>query len=302
MGKRMLARAAACGATLLVGLGTSTGSAQALTAVIRPGQTLSYLAARYHVSVAALARANGLSNPNRVQAGQSIDIPLPAVTVTVQAGDTLDGLARSYDTTVSALMAANHLLNPNLIRIGSRLVVPSGGSATTTTAGPAVVLTAYHMALPDGGSLYSYGGPSGSLLGSAYGQSLLASFSRWASAYSVPAPLLEALSWWESGWDNSLVSPTGAIGIGQLEPATVDFVRSDLLGGVALDPWLADQNIRMSAVYLAHLLDETGGDEALAVAAYYQGLASIRAVGLFPATRHYVSGVLAYADLFSRYL
>jgi len=114
----------------------------------------------------------------------------------------------------------------------------------------------------------------------------------------VPVNVLEALTWWESGWNNHEVSATGAIGIGQLEPATVSYVNNVLLGGTNLDPSVPSENIRMTAAFLAHLIRHTGGNLSLAVAAYYQGLASIRARGEYHDTAHYVAGVMAYARVF----
>jgi soluble lytic murein transglycosylase-like protein len=100
---------------------------------------------------------------------------------------------------------------------------------------------------------------------------------------------LEALAWMESGWQRNVVSSTGAIGIGQLEPSTVRFVSSQLLGlGYTLNPRNPDANIRMSAVYLGWLLRQTGGSISKAIGSYYQGLVSMRSRGPMLATRIYV--------------
>ena len=121
-------------------------------------------------------------------------------------------------------------------------------------------------------------------------------FEHWAAHYNVPADLLEALSWVESGWQRTIVSRTGAIGIGQLEPATVDHVRA--LIGIKLDPTNADDNIRMSARFLRFLLDGTGGDPSQALAAYYQGLRSVRTGQILAETKQYVATVLAFRPFF----
>jgi LysM repeat protein len=42
---------------------------------VQPGETLSSIAARYGVTTAALARANGLANPNMIYVGQRLIIP-----------------------------------------------------------------------------------------------------------------------------------------------------------------------------------------------------------------------------------
>ena len=109
--------------------------------------------------------------------------------------------------------------------------------------------------------------------------------------YGVPRDLLEALTWLESGWQNDVVSSTGAVGIGQLMPATVDLVN-DVLLHTSLDPRHADDNIRMSARYLKFLLDRTP-DSSTALAAYYQGLASVQRNGVWAPTATYVGAVQA---------
>lgn len=42
---------------------------------VQPGESLASIARRYGVSLAALAQANGLSNPNRIVVGQVLVIP-----------------------------------------------------------------------------------------------------------------------------------------------------------------------------------------------------------------------------------
>jgi len=58
------------------------------THVVQPGETLSSIAARYGVSEAAIAQANGLANPNLIYAGQQLVIPTagsPAAPAPAQA-------------------------------------------------------------------------------------------------------------------------------------------------------------------------------------------------------------------------
>lgn len=115
--------------------------------VVRKGDTLNSIAARFGVSTAALARANSIANPNLIYLGQRLVIPGKAVaapqpaapaptpptrggTYIVQPGDTLGKIAARHRTTVAALMAANGIRNPNLIWVGQRLVVGSGGGAS----------------------------------------------------------------------------------------------------------------------------------------------------------------------------
>ena len=98
----------------------------------------------------------------------------------------------------------------------------------------------------------------------------------------------------------SVGATTGAVGIGQLQPATVAFVSQVLFHlERPLDPHDPDANIRMSARFLRLLLDSHAGRADQAVAAYYQGSRSIRRIGLLPETRQYVAAVLAYRPFFA---
>jgi N-acetylmuramoyl-L-alanine amidase len=51
-------------------------------------------------------------------------------------------------------------------------------------------------------------------------------------------------------------------------------------------------------LYLQRLLRESGGDEATAIAGYYQGLGSVRSRGLFDDTQQYVASVQALRSRF----
>jgi soluble lytic murein transglycosylase-like protein len=193
--------------------------------------------------------------------------PAPPSTYVVRPGDNLETIAKRFNTTVAALASANKVRNKNLIVIGTRLKLPAASAPASTAAMPARL-----RAHPDRATL----GPR---------------FDYWAARYGVPADLLKGLAWYESGWQNHVVSKTGAVGIGQLEPFTSDFVAETLLKNPALDPAKADDNIRMSARFLRFLLDQTGGAAGLALAAYYQGLARTQQGKFYEDTKRYVAGV-----------
>jgi soluble lytic murein transglycosylase-like protein len=123
-------------------------------------------------------------------------------------------------------------------------------------------------------------------------------FERWADEYDVSVTLLEALAWRESRWDNTVRSPAGAIGIGQLLPETAAFVARELIGE-ELDPTEANDNIRLSAQYLRALIERFERDVSTALAAYLQGSTSVEANGVSPKTAAYVEEVLALRDDFA---
>ncbi|HEY1988178.1 MAG TPA: LysM peptidoglycan-binding domain-containing protein [Acidimicrobiales bacterium] len=292
---------ATIGGTLLLLAATGDTPAGATTVRVVPGQNLTQIAAAHGTSVSSLVAANGIRNPNLIVAGTTLVLPGNAgivlassgtssgSTVLVTLGDTLSAIAARYGTSVSALAAANGISNPNLVIAGSRLALPSG-SATTISA-----------------TNVSYSAPASSSGSSSLPPQLLAHpdrlglqpyFIQSASAFGVPASLLEAMCWWESGWQSGVISSTGAQGIGQLEPATVQFMRTQL-HNPSLNPMVASDNIEMAAGFLHDLLQQTGGNARLALASYYQGASSVRLVGMFSSTVQYVNGIISYVAAFS---
>ena len=208
-------------------------------------------------------------------------------TYTVQAGDTATSIAARFLVTVDALRVANGMTDPNYIFVGEHLVIPSNtrrsSSPSHVSAGPlAAVATPPNTAPVFPSRLRAH--PSR--------LTLLPMFRHWSRVSGVPAGLLEAMAWMESGWQTRVVSSTGAIGVGQIEPPTVVFICNSLLGlAHPLDPRNPDANIRMSAAYLAWLLRRTNGNVANALGGYYQGLASLASRGPWDQTRTYVATI-----------
>jgi len=189
----------------------------------------------------------------------------------VTRGETLSDVAGRLGVSVFDLARANGIADPDRIRAGQRLVMP--GAKVSGRVGPE------------------------ELRRQPARRALSRRFDAAARTHGVPADLLKAVAWQESGWQNDKVSSTNALGTGQLMPDTVTFVNERLLGA-RLDPRRPEQNIEMSARFLRYLLDSTGGDVRTAVASYYQGLASVRRDGTLPVTEQYVSNVLALRKRF----
>ena len=113
----------------------------------------------------------------------------------------------------------------------------------------------------------------------------------WSRYYGIDPRLVRALAWMESGYQTQIVSPAGARGVMQVTRGAWAFVEEVLLG--VRVPRTPVGNVRVGVAYLHHLLGEFGGDERLALGAYYQGLRGVRTQGLLPETRRYVANVLA---------
>jgi soluble lytic murein transglycosylase-like protein len=125
-----------------------------------------------------------------------------------------------------------------------------------------------------------------------YSRPLLRTILREAAIrHRVDPKLVLALSYWESGWDQSKVSENGAVGLMQVEPYVAAGAGPMLLGRAVdiEDPY---DNADMGVAILREDL-ETFGDTSQALAAYYQGPTSLRANGMLPDTEAYVVGILS---------
>jgi len=121
--------------------------------------------------------------------------------------------------------------------------------------------------------------------------------SRLAVSHGVPASLADAIARQESGFNNALVSSADARGVMQILPGTWGWIQSNL-ARLPLAAASAESNVHAGVMYLGHLLRDTGGNQAEATAAYYQGLSSVRREGLLPQTRRYVADVMALRRLY----
>jgi hypothetical protein len=113
----------------------------------------------------------------------------------------------------------------------------------------------------------------------------------WAIAYRLDPSLVRALGWMESGFQPGLVSSAGARGVLQVLPVTRGYVEHQLIGHKV--PRSTSGNIRIGVVYLRQLLREFRWDRERALAAWYQGPASVRKHGPLGSTKLFVSNVLA---------
>jgi LysM repeat protein len=108
--------------------------------LVKRGDTLAFIAAKFGVTVDGLAAVNGLQNVNRIYAGTYLWIPTESVPptfppgqtcrakYTVKAGDTLAKIAARYGVTVWRLAWNNGIVNYNRIFVGQRLCIPWAGT------------------------------------------------------------------------------------------------------------------------------------------------------------------------------
>jgi murein DD-endopeptidase MepM/ murein hydrolase activator NlpD len=196
----------------------------------------------------------------------------------VKAGETLTSIAQRCGVTIDALVRANHLDDANQIVVGTEIEVPSSSTARSpsSSASTSSSSSSGSMVLSGAGTVVE---AAPFLTLSPWRQALISGeLRRAAREFHVSSSLLKALTYTESRWQQDAVSSTGAVGIGQIMPSTAVWL-SGLMGEPGLNPYVRQDNIRMSAFLLRFLLDHTGGRTA-ALAAYYQGLGAVATVGV----------------------
>jgi peptidoglycan hydrolase-like protein with peptidoglycan-binding domain len=129
------------------------------------------------------------------------------------------------------------------------------------------------------------------------GKGVRALLDYWARYYGLSPSLVKALAWQESGFQQDVRSSVGARGVMQVTRQTWSYVEMVLLGRSVRHG--IDGNIHVGVAYLRQLLHEFHFNVRLAVGAYNQGPAGVRAHGLYPKTRRFVANVLALRRRFS---
>jgi soluble lytic murein transglycosylase-like protein len=180
----------------------------------------------------------------------------------VKPGDSLTSIAGRFHVSLKTLARTNGLDPARVLLIGTRLRIPG------TTAAPATS-SALEASPNEVRDRLDY----------------------WSGRLSVSAPLVRALAWMESGYQPNVVSQVGARGVLQVLPTTRSYVENVLVGRAI--PSTLDGDIETGVLYLRHLLGSFGGNESLALAAWYQGEAAVRRDGTYQQTKGFVDDVLA---------
>jgi N-acetylmuramoyl-L-alanine amidase len=267
---------------------------------VQPGETLWSIAAANGFSTHALAAANGLSDTSNVILGSQIKIPSeseaataiqtgqavssssgapPLGAYTVRPGDSLSSIAARSGVSMQAVANMNGVDPSSPLLIGTVLKLPTGAQISTSTPAPSNTVVPNAPPYPTPERVSS------------------TTISEIAAAHGVPASLAEAIGWQESGFNNDLVSPANARGVMQILPGTWSWINSNLTP-TPLNSSSASDNVHAGVLYLGQLLRDTGYNVPETIAAYYQGLESVRQRGMLPDTQQYVNSVLALKSRF----
>jgi LysM repeat protein len=301
-------------ASAIGALALSAPAHAAVIHTVQPGETLWSIAAQDNLTTHALAVANGLSDDSQVVLGSELQIPSVteatqalssgtplsgtsgtsstssstssssaaapvAGAYTVRPGDTLSSIAAASGVPMVAVANMNGLDPGKTLLIGTVLKLPTGAQITTSTPAPSNTVVPNAPPYPTPERVSS------------------STISEIAAANGVPASLASAIGWQESGFNNDLVSSANARGVMQILPGTWSWINSNLTTS-PLNASSASDNVHAGVLYLGQLLRDTGYDVPTTIAAYYQGLESVRQEGMLPATREYVNSVMALRSKF----
>jgi soluble lytic murein transglycosylase-like protein len=186
----------------------------------------------------------------------------------VGAGETLSSISSRTGVPVSQLASDNQIANPDRVYAGRQIRIRSQRAAAEPRPAAAGVVR---------------GEQAKRLLVAA------------ARERQLNPNFVLALSLWESGYNQSMVSGAGAVGLMQILPVTAEWAGPALLGR-RVDITNASDNARLGAALLRHYLDEFH-DPKLALAAYYQGPTATHRKGIYPSSRQYVDGVWRLRNL-----
>lgn len=188
----------------------------------------------------------------------------------VNWGDTLNGIARRYHTSIWTLARANYIRNVNLIFAGQTLCIPyraGHGSVPGGTSGSGVesngVVRWYDYADLDWSTRPEVEG----LLRQA------------AAHFGLPANLLLAIAWQESGWYQHVIARDGGIGVMQLMPYTTMALNAGT--HIRRDPYHLVDNIYLGATYLSWLWHSFHGNLDEVISGYNEGGWAVVHRGIF---------------------
>jgi beta-lactamase class A/LysM repeat protein len=278
--------------------------------VVKPGETLSGIAAQYGLTVDQLTGLNGITDPDRVTVGQGLKLPAQPTTASqlpssppaagsgqagakpvgapteyvVQAGDNMSAIAQSLGVSLRALLEANGLDDPDRLKIGQKLIVPAGATAPSAAAAPA--------AKP--GQATASAATTAQQPAPAAGDEYGAALDKLAQQYNVDPALVRALAWIDTDGKPQRLDAPGGVGYLTVTDKTFEYVQQSLVKRT-LDRANTTDNLEAGIAYVASML-KWGGEETKGLAGFLQGPGSVRTNGIRPAIDEQIKRIQTLRD------
>ncbi|MDP1716368.1 MAG: peptidoglycan DD-metalloendopeptidase family protein [Anaerolineales bacterium] len=136
--------------------------------IVQPGDSLSSIAARFNISITDLMSANGITDPNQLDAGQQLIIPgLEGVTGTLSTevinfGDSYRSLMRQTQVPEDLFKKLNRVVSPSEFYVGISMIVPvQAESRNNTRVSPSAGESLLEVAIKNNTSVWSLAGING---------------------------------------------------------------------------------------------------------------------------------------------
>lgn len=200
--------------------------------------------------------------------GAAIVAAASSQTYRVRSGDTMSHIAVRFDVPLSDLLRANGMTMTSKIKPGQKITIPRRSVPSSVDAERAADHEAKARAT-----------------GRHKTRDIIVATAR---RYNVDPHLALAIAWQESRWNQNSLSHKGAIGVMQCLPGTGRWMSQRI--GRTLDLHDTRDNITCGVALIQTLRKSAKNDREL-IAAYYQGMASVRSKGMYNDTKRYVASV-----------
>ena len=260
---------------------------------VRPGDTLSAVAARTRTPLASVYKLNRLGPRSVIHPGQRLKVrgtpaatrPAGTAAYTVRAGDTLGAIAGHHDVSLAALLKANRFSVHTVIHPGQHIRLPAkpAKSSANTFAGRTYPSAVVNAANRNRTTLAHRSVPSRTQT-----RAMIAATAR---RHGLDPRLALAVGWQESGWNQRQVSVANAIGVMQVIPSSGEWASQ--MAGRRLNLLNTQDNITAGVVILRSLTRSAKNTDQ-AIAGYYQGLYSVQKNGMYADTKAYVAAIKAH--------
>ena len=230
--------------------------------IVQPGDTLSFIASRFNVTIDDLLAANPTLDPNVLSQGQQVVIPgLEGVTGVLETeiisfGDSLRSLSRRTQVSDEQLIKLNRLISPTELYVGASLIIPTQGQQSSLST---------RMAATNGESLLELAVKEGS------DPWTLTSLNKLGGTWdALPGDVLYSPTGSSEGNATGLPSAFSAVSVEPLPlvQGGTEVIRVQTQDGVTLSGALVDMPL--------HFFPSNNGQVAL------QGVDALLAPGVYP--------------------
>lgn len=121
---------------------------------VKEGDTLSYIAEKYDISLSTMLWANNLSSTTKIKPGQILLVlPISGAVHLVGDGDTIGSIAKKYKGEIEEIVSFNELSGEGDIYIGDMLIIPGGKMPRVATKVASIPLANTYFIFPVEGKI-----------------------------------------------------------------------------------------------------------------------------------------------------